>query len=148
MPHSGLMDEKALGPESASLQRARLHIRAGKRRLRQGKISTGWLTLYDALLFAMDWYIASPERRKNLAIKETEDLRDDKTLFSLLKRSGVIDDRFDYEVFKKRVYSPSPEKTEGYDLIKTLKAFESLMTRLGVMPFDGNKLPPEDPSTD
>lgn len=36
MPHFGLMDADALGPIEAPLMRARLHIRGGRRRLRQG----------------------------------------------------------------------------------------------------------------
>jgi N-acetylglucosamine-6-phosphate deacetylase len=74
MPHAGLMDTDALGPESAALQRARLHIRGGKRRLRQGKISAGLLTLYDALNAAMEWYITSPDRKDLLSITEKDDL--------------------------------------------------------------------------
>ena len=66
MPHFGLMDAKALGPERAALQRARLHLRGGKRRLRQGKISAGIATLSDALSFAMEWFCASPERRSRV----------------------------------------------------------------------------------
>jgi len=30
---------------------------------------------------------------------------------------------------------------------ETLGSFKTVMTQLGVMPFDENKLPPEDPST-
>ncbi len=49
MPHFGLMDEGSLGPVEGPLMRARLHIRGGKRRLRQGKIAAAIATLYDAL---------------------------------------------------------------------------------------------------
>jgi hypothetical protein len=34
-----------------------------------------------------------------------------------------------------------------YDYQGVLSAFESVMTQLGVMPFDEERLPPEDPST-
>jgi hypothetical protein len=74
MPHFGLMDEKALGPVEGPLQRARLHVRGGKRRLRQGKVAAGIVTLYDALNGAMQWYAASPGGRK-LALKEGENPR-------------------------------------------------------------------------
>lgn len=137
------MDEKVLGPEAAFLQRARLHIRGGRRRLRQGKVSAGLLTLYDALLSAMYWYVASPERRDTLQIKDYEAHRDDKVLFELLTRSGVIKTSFDYEGFKSLVYGPRPD----FDYTDILKGFESVMTQLGVMPFDENELPPEDPDT-
>ncbi len=146
MPHFGLIDE-SLGPEEYALQRARLHIRGGKRRLRQGKISAGIITLYDAAVFAFDWYIASPERRSKLRIAEGEDLKDDNTIYEILKRSGVIDMSFDYEIFNKLVEKSLEHEMPDYDYRDILKNFESLMTRLGVMPFNENGLPPEDPST-
>jgi hypothetical protein len=147
MPHFGLMDERGLKPEAAALQRARLHIRAGKRRLRQGKTAAGWMTLYDALLFAMEWYVAFSDRSRTLPIGKTENLRDDTLLFNLLQRSGAVQKNFDYEAFKSLGYASHPEESPGYDPEKTLIAFDSLMTRLGVLPFDERSLPPEDPST-
>ena len=68
------MDEKTLGPVEGLRQRARLHIRGGKRRLRQGKISAGIVTLYDALEAAMRSYVDDPEKRGALDIREGEDL--------------------------------------------------------------------------
>lgn len=147
MPHAGLMDEDALGPEAGPFMRAKLHIRAGKRRLRQGKISAGIVTLYDALLAAMQWYIASPERRNGLQIREGDNMRDDKTVFSVLTRSDVLDGKFDYEAFDRLVEKAGNEEMPDYDYREVLKGIESVMTQLGVMPFDENGLPPEDPST-
>lgn len=147
MPHFGLMDEKALGPEAAAFQRARLHIRGGRRRIGQGKINDGIVTLYDALLFAMQWYISSPGRRSNLKIDATDDLRDDKTVFIILRRSGVLDGKFDFEAFDKLIEKILKQETVAYDYKDILEGIESVMTQLGVMPFDENKLPPEDPLT-
>jgi hypothetical protein len=146
MPHFGLMDPDALGAEAAALQRARLHIRGGRRRLRQGKISAGLGTLYDALLFALEWYIASPDRRKTLPIKEGDNLQDDWTLFALLAESGVIDGRFDLEGFKDLVET-TPSEIFDYAYTEILNRVESVITRLGVMPFEESELPPEEPST-
>jgi hypothetical protein len=147
MPHAGLMDEEALGPEAGPLRRARLHIRGGKRRLRQGKIAEGIITLYDALISAMEWYFASPARVDNLTIREEDDLKNDKVLFQILSRSGVLDGSFDYGAFNELV-----EKILYHDLReikygKVLQGIESVMVQLGVMPFDEAGLPPEDPST-
>ena len=72
MPHAGLMDEQALGPVEGPRQRARLHIRGGKRRLRQGKISAGIAALYDALDGAMQSYCDDQEKKAKLDIKEGE----------------------------------------------------------------------------
>ncbi|MBI5664828.1 MAG: hypothetical protein HZC49_07050 [Nitrospirae bacterium] len=146
MPHFGLIDD-SLGPVEYAMQRARLHIRSGKRRLRQGKISAGIVTLYDAVVYAFDWYIASPERRSKLRIAEGEDLKDDNTVYEILKRSDVIDSSFDYGLFNNLVEKSLEQEMPDYDYRDMLNSLESLMTRLGVMPFDENELPPEDPST-
>jgi hypothetical protein len=146
MPHFGLMDADALGAEAAALQRARLHIRGGRRRLRQGKISAGLGTLYDALLFALEWYAASPDRRKRLSIKNGDNLQDDRTLVALLAEAGVIDDRFDYAGFKE-LMETAPAESSDFDYMEILNRIETVMTRLGVLPFDESDLPPEDPST-
>ncbi|MBI5204946.1 MAG: hypothetical protein HZA11_08520 [Nitrospirae bacterium] len=147
MPHAGLMDADALGPEAGPLMRAKLHMRGGKRRLNQGKISAGIITLYDALSAAMEWYVAANERRVNLQVMEGENLNDDRTVFNVLTRSGILDNNFDYQTFDKLVEKASYEEMPQYDYSKLLKGIESLMTRLGVMPFDERELPPEDPST-
>ncbi len=127
--------------------RARLHIRGGRRRLRQGKISAGIVTLYDALSAAMAWYISSPERRDILRIEKGEDMTDDKTVFAVLKRSGVLDGAFDYGAFDSLVEEALNQELNGYNYHGLLRGVDSVMTRLGVMPFDEKELPPEDPST-
>ncbi len=147
MPHAGLMDSDALGPEAAALQRAKLHIRGGRRRLRQGKISSGLLTLYDALNAAMEWYIASPERRNALKIEKDDDMRDDRTIFEVLTRSGILDGKFNYEAFDRLIDKALYEDMPDYDYKEILNGIESAMTQLGVMPFDESELPAEDPST-
>jgi len=147
VPHAGLMDESALGPEAGSLQRARLHIRGGRRRLRQGKISAGIVTLYDAVDAALAWYFASPERRRRLLIKEGDNLKDDKVLFKILTRSGVLDDTFDYLAFDELIDKMVFSDFADFDYEEVLKGIESVMIQLGVMPFEENELPREDPST-
>jgi hypothetical protein len=147
MPHFGLMDEQGLGPIKGPFQRARLHIRGGKRRLRQGKISAGIVTLYDALEGAMRSYSADPSRLRTLTTKEGEDLNDDKTLYAALVRSGVLDGKFDFEAFDRLMERALNEEIANYDYGVLLSEIESIMTRLGVMPFDENELPPEDPAT-
>ncbi len=145
MPHFGLMDEYALGPVEGPLTRARLHLRSGKRRLRQGKISLGILTLYDALNMAMQWYIAVPERKGRLLIHDSDNLNDDSALFSVLIRSGVLDGSFDYDSLDRLVDIALIEDMSSYDYTDTLKGIESVMTQLGVMPFDESELPSEAP---
>ncbi len=147
MPHFGLMDEKKLGAIEGPFQRARLHIRGGKRRLRQGKIAAGIVTLYDALEGAMRSYVGNPGRLAALGISNTKDLNNDKTLYAELVRAGVIDGTFDFEAFDRLTERALNEELPGYDYTEVLAGIESVMTQLGVMPFDETLLPPEDPST-
>jgi hypothetical protein len=148
MPHFGLMDTRdSFEKEEGALLRARLHIRGGKRRLRQGKISAGIVTLYDALLFAFRWYIASPGRRKAIAVREEDDLSDEKRVFALIKKSKLFPVDFDYPAFDALVEKASNEEMPEYDYSKMLIDFEAFMTQLGVMPFNEAELPPEDPAT-
>jgi hypothetical protein len=151
MPHFGLMDTDALGPVEAPLMRARLHIRAGKRRLRQGKISAGIVTLYDALISAMDWYVALPERKSRLNLHKGENLKDEQTRVNVLQRSGIIDGSIDFEalacIVEKALESDQPEHMKDFDYRDILKGIESVMHQLGVMPFDETSLPKEDPDT-
>jgi hypothetical protein len=147
MPHFGLIDEDALGPVEGPLMRAKLHIRGGRRRLRQGKLSYGIITLYDALISAMQWYVASPERMKGLRINKDDNMNDDKTLFNILLRSGVVDGSFDYEAFDILVENALYDSMSGFYYKEMLESYEAFMTQLGVLPFDENELPPEDPST-
>ncbi len=146
MPHAGLMDEKTLGPVEGPRQRARLHIRGGRRRLRQGKIAAGIVTFYDALLAAMQAYAASPAGTR-LEIRAGEDINDDKVLYSVLVRSDILDGSFDFEAFDRIAEKALNEEMPGYDYHALLAGIESVMTQLGVMPFDETQLPSEDPKT-
>jgi hypothetical protein len=141
------MDADTLGPVEAPLQRAKLHIRAGKRRMRQGKISAGIITLYDALISAMEWYVEVPGRREGLQINEGDDVNNEKTLFAVLNRSRVLDETFDYAAIETLVEKALNSEMIDYDYSAMVKGIESVMTQLGVRPFDENALPPEDPAT-
>jgi hypothetical protein len=147
MPHAGLMNERVLGPEAGPLQRARLHLRGGRRRLYQGKIAAGIVTLADALSAALEWYMASPERRSSIAAGPLDDLRDDETAYRVLVRAGVLDGKFDLEAFDRLTDYALQHELPGFDHGPVLAGIERVMIQLGVMPFDEAALPPEDPST-
>jgi hypothetical protein len=146
MPHFGLMDPAALGPERADLQRARLHLRGGRRRLRQGKISAGVVTLYDALTSAMEWFCASPERRCLLQ-GALERFADDRALYAALVRGGVLDGTFDFAQFSRVVERALETELPPGDAAGILEGVQSVLTQLDVLPFDEGELPPEDPRT-
>ena len=147
MPHAGLMSEKNLGPVAGPLLRARLHIRGGKRRLSQGKISAGIVTLYDALEAAMRSYVDNPEKRGGLDIREGEDLYKESMLYQLLVRSRVLDGKFDFYAFDRLTEKALSEEVSVFDYRELLTGIESVMTQLGVLPFDESSLPSEDPGT-
>lgn len=148
MPHAGLMDTRdSFETEDGALLRARLHIRGARRRLRQGKISPGIVTLYDALLFALRWYLFSPERCEKLSLGPDDDLSDEKQVLAILERSNVFPEEFDYHAFDALVEKALEQEMPGYDYSAMLRGFEALMARLGVMPFSESDLPSEDPST-
>lgn len=147
MPHFGLMNEQALGPVEGPLQRARLHIRGGKRRLRQGKISAGIVTLYDALVSGMQGYIASPEHKCRIHIRAGENINDDRTLYAVLTRAGVFDGSFDFEAFDALTAQALQRDLPDRNYHDLVQAVDELMTQLGIMPFDESQLPPEDPNT-
>jgi hypothetical protein len=141
------MDEKKLGPVEGPLQRARLHIRAGKRRLRQGKTSAGIVTLYDALEGAMKYCLADPGRREYITVAAGENLNHERTMYTALLRGGIVDGSFDYDAFDQLVEKALYEEVGEFDYSDMLAGIESVMMQLGVMPFDEAALPPEDPET-
>lgn len=147
MPHFGLMDESSLGPVEALLMRTRLHVRGGKRRLHEGKVSLGILTLEDAISCGMQWYLAKQEVEGGLDVKDGENTNDEQTLFNILTRSGVLDGSFDYDAFNSLVEKALADELNSFDYRDTLQGVETLLQQLGILPFDDRELPPEDPST-
>lgn len=146
MPHFGLMNADELGAEKAALQRARLHIRGGRRRLRQGKISAGIVTLYDALESALEWYFCAPDRRRSAGISGAPP-RDSRTLCAILTGAGILDGAFDFDSFDALTEKALHEELPRLDWRPLLEGVEGVMSSLGIMPFDEEELPPEDPRT-
>lgn len=146
MPHFGLMDERKLSKAEAALMRARLHIRGGKRRLRQNKIAAGMATLYDAVLSAMRWYILSNDLIKKLPGGE-ESLENDRVVYAVLKQAGVLGESIDFGALEKMVDQALVHEAQVLDSSEIIAHIDRVMTALGVMPFDEDTLPPEDPST-
>lgn len=145
-PHFGLMDSEALGPERAALQRARLHLRGGRRRLRQGKTSAGVVAIYDALTSVMEWFCSFPDRRSRLRCAP-EVLLNDRSLYAALVSAGILNGSFDFELFNRVVDRALVSEIPSDDASGILEGVESVFTQLGALPFDDEELPPEDPDT-
>ncbi|MDP2156807.1 MAG: hypothetical protein Q8K68_03755 [Nitrospirota bacterium] len=148
MPHFGLMSTKeSFDNTEGALLRARLHLRGGRRRLVQGKVAAGIVTLYDALIFGLRFYFMIPEHRSQLDPDEYLDLTDEKAMIRALRNAGIVDRTFDLNEFDKLVERAAWDEMADYDYGPMLSSFESLMTVLEVMPFDETTLPEENTST-
>ncbi len=145
MPHFGLMDATKMNEADAALLRVRLHIRGGRRRFERGMLAPGIASLYDALQYAMRWYILSPDHRMQLGIADSEHFGDDKDIFAVLARSRVLDTAFDFDAFESLVERALHDESFKFNAPQALAQIENVMTALGVMPFDVAALPSEKP---
>jgi hypothetical protein len=92
-------------------------------------------------------YSESPETGPRLLFQPGEGRYDSRVLYAVLVRSGVLDGSFDFEAFDRLTEQALQQELVGYDTRDLLAGIESVMTQLGVLPFDEAGLPPEDPST-
>ena len=150
MPHFGLMDSKKMKRDQAALYRAKLHIRGGKRQISQGKIAAGIIALHDALISALYSYFMSPPLEEALNQEDYNIYNnDDRILFLILKRSGIVDDTFDEDDFSY-LSSMLDQALEGqlksFDQDCYLEKYDNLLEQLGVLPFPEDELPSEDPT--
>ena len=95
----------------------------------------------------MESYVNSPEHKRSLVTKQGDDLRDERTAYAVLVRSGVLDGAFEFETFERLMERALNEEMPGYDYRDILQGIDRVMYQLGVMPFDDADLPPEDPKT-
>ena len=142
MPHAGLMVEREMGPIEGPLLRARLHIRGGMRRIRQGKHDAGVVTLGDALSAAIEYAL-------DLHAKDipSQPFDYEHAAYDALVKAGILSGRFDYEGFKTVVEDALAGEVDINALPARIAALDALMAELQIMPFDETKLPPEDPET-
>ena len=148
MPHFGRMDESAMPAHEAALLRARLHLQSGRRRLREGKLRAGVATIYDALYSAMQAYALGPANRQRFDGADRLEAGD---LYKTLVRAGALDGGFDFARLEALVVDAAdggvPEYDHEYDSAWMVDGVESVMARLGALPFDESTLPPEPPGT-
>jgi hypothetical protein len=143
MPHFGHMDAARMTEADATLLRARLHLRGGRQRFERGLPAAGIAALYDALHYAMRWYVADPGHRIENGISQTEGYLDAERLYLTLARRGVLDPSFGFADFESTVERSIDDPTFEFDTSRVLAQVEKLMTQLGVLPFDELILPAE-----
>lgn len=147
MPHFGLMDASKMNDADAALLRARLHLRGGRRRIRQGNNAAALAALYDALIHAIRWYLLVPSHQKHFGIQSIDQVRDERAAFLLLSRAHILDDITEFDRLTALVEKTIDDPAFKFDAAAELANIESMLMRLGVLPFDEKNLPPEDPST-
>jgi hypothetical protein len=143
MPHFGLIDD-SLQKAEASLLRARLHVRGGKIRLSQGRTEDGVAALYDAMVHAMFRFFDSSESRRSLQISLDDDLNDDRVLFLILQKSGIIGksiDIADFDYICQKMDESIEGKLIDFDEGLFMSRFNRIMTDLQAIPFDESELP-------
>lgn len=147
MPHFGLMDESVMSREAAARLRAQLHLRGGRRRLRQTKFAAGVAALYDALCSGMRGYILLAEESSLLQLKAKVDCCTDRELFLALVQAGILDNPKAFESLESLLEQLLKGLTPAFDQRGVVALIEHWLTRLGIMPFDEDALPSEDPNT-
>jgi hypothetical protein len=112
--------------------------------LSEGRVEDAVAALYDALAFAMLHYIDSPKLSEGLLIEEEDNLADDRTLFQILKRSGIFDASVTIEQFDM-IFQMMDEAIEycldQFDEGEFMRIYNEIMTQLKVIPFDESLLP-------
>jgi hypothetical protein len=132
MAYYGLIDTTKMTDARTALLCARLHLRAGKRRLEKGFSAKAIVTLYDAVLFGMRYYIAKHKRCASL-VKNIQ-LWDAASLFQVLAREGVFDDIHEFNRFSLLVERALWQESALFDIKSTLAEVEEMLRKLGVLP--------------
>jgi hypothetical protein len=136
-----LTDTSKITDARRALLCARLYLRGGKRRLQAGYSKAGIAALYDAVLFGMRYYIARHKRCESLV--ENTDPWDAPGLFHKLARAGVFENPLLFNRFTLVVERALWQESYSVDVDSTLAEVETMLMKLGVLPFREAALPGE-----
>ena len=142
MPHRGLMDITKMITAEAALLCARLYLRDGKRHLQEGLFTTGIAALYDAILFAMHYYIAEPACRGSINLS-SDDLWDHAALYHKLVKAGIFDDPNAFNHLSLIVERALWQESYSFESKSILAEVEKMLSKLGVTPFNESILQSE-----
>lgn len=118
-----------------ALMCARLYLRDGKSYLQQGSFSAGLEALYDAILFGMHYYIADPTCRRSLDINN-DDLWDHAALYHKLTKAGLFDDLNAFNHLSQLVERALWQGSFSMDVNYVIREIETILSRLGILPFN------------
>ena len=142
MQHQGSINVTKLINAEAALLCSRLYLRAGKRYLQEGLLSAGIAALYDAILFAMHYYIAESAYHRNLNLSR-DDLWDYAALYHKLAKAGIFDDPNAFNHLSLIVERSLWKGSLTFDANSVLAEVEKILSKLGVMPFNESILKSE-----
>lgn len=146
MQHQPSIDVTKLINAEAALLCARLYVQAGKRYLQEGSFSAGIAALYNAILFAMHYYIAEPAYPGNMNLSR-DDLWDHVALYHKLAKAGVFDDLNAFNLLSLIVERSLWQESFSFDAHSILTEVETMLSKLGVMPFNESILQSESMAT-
>jgi|SRR4026208_202134 len=126
----------------AALLCARLYLRDGKSYLQEGSFTAGIAALYDAILFAMHYYIAEPACRGSINLN-SNDLWDHAALYHKLVKAGIFDDPNAFNHLSLIVERALWLGSFSFDTDFVLAEVEKMLSKLGVMPFNESILQSE-----
>jgi len=138
----GLMDITKMIKAEAALLCARLYLRDGKSYLREGSFTAGIAALYDAILFAMHYYITEPACRGSINLNG-DDLWDHAVLYHKLVKAGIFDDPNAFNHLSLIVERVLWQETYSFDTASVLAEVEKMLSKLGVIPFNESILQSE-----
>lgn len=128
-----------------SLMCARLYLREGKRYLQQGAFRTGIEALFDAILFGMHYYIAEPGGRGTIHVSDA-DLWDPAALYHKLAKAGLFDDLNTVNHLSQIVERTLWQGSVAGDINDVITEIETILSRLGVTPFNESILKSDSPA--
>jgi hypothetical protein len=146
MPQHGIMDVPKMIKAEVALMCARLYLRDGKSYLREGSFTTGIAALYDAILFGMHYYIAEPACRASINLN-SDDLWDHAALYHKLVMAGIFDDPNAFNHLSLIVERVLWQESYSFEANSVLAEVETMLSKLGVMPFNESILQSESIAT-
>ena len=129
----GFLDVNRLTDARTELLCARLYLRAGKRRMKEGFRPHDMAAFYNSVFFGMRYYIL---KHKGCAVFVNDhDLWDAANLFQALARAGVFNDPLLFNRFSLVVERALWGKSYSFDPNTLLEEVEGILTKLGVLPY-------------